>query len=377
MAQRDYYEILGVSKTASTDEIKKAYKKLALKYHPDRNPDNKQAEEKFKEAAEAYNVLSDKEKRARYDQFGPAGMDGMGGFGGQDINMEDIFQNFGDIFGSIFGGAPGGRQRGGQSGPTPKRGHDLHKEVSISLKEAYLGTKKELSYYHFVACEQCAGKGAAKGTKYDVCSTCKGAGQQTFQQGFMAFSQTCGTCGGEGFNIPSPCKGCNGQSRVQKYEKITPNIPKGIFNGADLRIAGKGDAGVFGGPSGDLYLRINIAPDKTFRRVGDNLECTIMLTYPQLVFGAQIEVENIDGNKATIRVPKGCAVGHRITVSGKGFEKLRGRGTGDWIIVTQCHIPKKLSTDAHNALEGYAKAIGDTTNNGEGVITGFFKKFLG
>lgn len=376
MAKRDFYEILGVSKTASLEDIKKAYKKLALQYHPDRNPNNKEAEEKFKEASEAYQVLSDKDKRAQYDQYGSAAFEGAGGFNAHDINMEDIFQNFGDIFGSMFGQG-GGQRRRGQTGPSPKQGHDLQKEITITLKEAYLGCKKELSYYHFVTCEDCQGKGAAKGTKFDVCSVCKGTGQQMFQQGFMAFSQTCNACGGEGFTIPSPCKTCNGQSRLQKYEKISPNIPQGIFNGADLRIAGKGDAGVFGGPAGDLYLRINITPDKQFRRVGDNLECTIMLTYPQLVFGAQIEVENIDGTKVTIKVPKGCPVGHPITISGKGFVKIRGRGTGDWVILTQCAIPKKLDTAAHDALTEYAKAIGNTTNDGEGMITGFFKKFLG
>lgn len=371
--KRDYYDILGVSKTAPTEEIKKAYKQLALKYHPDRNPDNKEAEEKFKEAAEAYGVLSDKDKRTKYDQFGHAATDG---FGGHHQNMDDIFEGFGDIFGSIFGGG-GQRRRQQATGPTPKRGHDLQQVVTITLQESFLGTKKEISFYHFVTCTECAGKGAAKGTSYNVCPTCKGMGQLHVQQGFFAFSQTCGTCGGEGFSIPSPCKTCSGQSRVQKYEKLTVTIPKGIYNDADLRLSGKGDAGVFGGPAGDLFLRVKVTPDKTFKRVNDNLECTVMLTYPQLVLGAQVEVEHIDGSKHTIKVPKGSPVGHEIRLSGKGFADLRGRGAGDWIITTQCNIPKKLSQEAHDALMNYSDIIGTTPNDGDGMLTAFFKKFLG
>ncbi|MGE0207150.1 MAG: molecular chaperone DnaJ [Candidatus Babeliales bacterium] len=381
MAKRDYYEILGVAKSASQEEIKKAYRALAMKYHPDRNPNNKEAEEKFKEAAEAYEVLSDKDKRKKYDQFGHSGLDGMGGFSGQDVNMEDIFEQFGDIFSGIFGGAGGGRgkRRGAPTGPSPKRGHDLAKEVSISLHDAFVGTKKEISYYHFVTCDACQGKGSQKGTVHKACDTCGGTGQQTFQQGFFAFSQTCGSCMGEGFIIPSPCTTCGGQSRVQKLEKISVTIPRGIFDGAELRIAGKGDAGVFGGPSGDLYLKVHVMPDKKFRRVGDNLECTLMLTYPQLVFGAQVEIESIDGSKEMIKIPKGCPVGERITVAKQGFYRVHNTSRGDLVVITQCHIPTKLSAEAKETLKTYSEQIGTTTENGsgEGTIKSFFKKFLG
>ncbi|MEX0940484.1 MAG: molecular chaperone DnaJ [Candidatus Babeliales bacterium] len=376
MNKQDYYKVLGVPRTANEQEIKAAYRKLALKYHPDRNPDNKQAEDKFKEAAEAYEVLSDPDKRKKYDQYGHAGVEGMGGFSTQDVNMEDIFEQFGDIFGGIFGGR-GRQKRSTATGPMPKRGHDLFKEINITLKEAFLGTKKEVSYYHFVPCETCEGKGTQKGTLYQTCTVCQGSGQQTFQQGFFAFSQTCSTCMGEGFVIPSPCPKCGGQSRVQVFEKITPNIPRGIFNGAELRIPGKGDAGVFGGPSGDFYLKIHVLPDKKFRRVGDNLESTLMLTYPQLVLGAQVEIESIDGSKETIKIPKGTKVGENIHISGKGFYKINSQKRGDWVVVTQCHIPKKLTQEAKELLKKYSEEIGTSTAESEGFISGFFKKFLG
>ncbi len=374
--KKDYYEILDVPRTASEQDIKAAYRKLALKYHPDRNPGDKQAEDKFKEATQAYEVLSDKEKRQRYDQFGDAGTQDMGGFS-HDVNMEDIFGQFGDIFGSIFGEGQRSRRKRKATGPQPKQGHDLSKEITITLKEAFLGVKKEISYYHFVTCDTCHGKGLQPSTNYEMCPTCHGSGEQQFKQGFFTFSQTCGTCAGEGFIIPSPCKTCGGQSRVQKFEKITPTIPKGIFDGADLRISKQGDAGVFGGGSGDLYVKIHITPDKTFKRVDNNLECTVMLTYPQLVFGAQLDIESIDGTKETIKVPKGCAVGHRIVLSGKGFYNLATKKTGDWVIITQCHIPNKLSPEATETLKKYSEFIGTATNDNEGTLKGFFKKFLG
>ena len=377
MAKRDYYEILGVAKNASEKDIKSAYRKLALKYHPDRNPDNKEAEDKFKQAAEAYEVLSDKEKRRKYDQFGHSGVEGMGGFSAQDVNMEDIFEQFGDIFGGIFGGGRGRQQRRGATGPTPKRGHDLSKEITITLKEAFLGLKKEISFYHFVPCTTCKGKGAQKGTVYQPCATCQGTGQQSFQQGFFAFSQTCGNCMGEGFIIPTPCQSCGGQSRTQQYEKITPNIPRGIFDGAELRITGKGDAGVFGGPPGDLYLRIHVLPDKKFRRVGDNLETTLMLTYPELALGAQLEIESIDGSKETLKIPKSTPVGEQIRIVGKGFYRIHSTKRGDLVVITQCHIPKKLDPEAKKLLKEYSEKIGTKTNDDQNSITGFFKKFLG
>jgi molecular chaperone DnaJ len=381
MSKKDFYQVLGVDRSASKADIKTAYRKLALKYHPDRNPDDKKAEENFKEAAEAYEILSDDNKRQQYDQFGHAGFQGGmgGGGGGPHMNMDDIFEQFGDVFGDIFGGAAGGRQRrrSGPAGPEPKRGHDLSKEISITLKDAYLGKKEEITFYHFFSCETCAGKGMEKGTKATTCNNCGGAGQTQTRQGFFAFSQPCNPCSGNGFTIPSRCKTCKGQSRVQKYDKFSVNIPAGVYNGAELRIAQKGDAGVYGGPAGDLFLKIRIMPDKKFKREENNLTCSVMVTYPQLVLGSQVEITNIDGSKETIKIPKGCPVGERIIVPGKGFVNLRNKVRGNLIVITKCHVPKKISAEAKTALNNYFKEIGsDVADNGNSIL-GFFKKFLG
>ena len=347
MNNRDYYEVLGVSSTASQEEIKKAYRQKALKYHPDRNPDNKESEEKFKEASSAYQVLSNSKKRAKYDQFGHAEMEGMSGGSAQDINMEDVFANFGDIFGSIFGaGTQQQQQHRGNAQPTSHQGHDLARDVSISLKNAFLGMKHEISYYHFIRCDTCRGKGLEKGTLYKSCGTCHSSGQQMYRQGFFTFSRTCKTCSGQGYIIPSPCKACGGQSRIQKYDKFTISIPKGIYDGAELRISGKGDAGVFGGPGGDLFARLRVISDKKFKRIGDDLVCKVMLTYPQLVLGAQIEIESIDGAKHVLKIPKGCPVGEKVTISDKGFMNIRTKRAGNLIVISQCHIPKKLPKEA-------------------------------
>jgi len=371
--KRDYYEILGVSRTASADDIKKAYRQLALKYHPDRNPGNKEAEAKFREATEAYEVLSDAGKRKQYDQFGHEGMQGMGGHA-DSMNMEDIFENFGDIFENLFG-AQGQRRGKKATGPTPQRGHDLSQKIEITLKESFLGCSKEIKIYHFVPCEGCKATGCKGGSKPTMCSTCQGTGTVYHRQGFFTLSQVCSACHGNGFRISNPCPECKGQSRVQQYEKLAVSIPAGIYHNAELRISGKGDAGIFGGSSGDLYLAVEVAADKVFARKEHDLVTTLTLTYPQLVLGCQIEIETIDGVKETLKVPRGCPVGKEIIIEGKGFPKLRGYGRGNLVIITNCDIPTKLAEPAKAALLDYAQKLGNTSQGGG--ISGFFKKFLG
>jgi len=377
MAQkRDYYEILGVDRKAPLEDVKKAYRKLALKYHPDRNPDNKEAEEKFREATEAYEVLSDEQKRQRYDQFGHAGVEGQTGFSGGE-QFEEFFEGFGDIFENLFGG--GGRsssRRKRSSGPTPQRGHDLSQRLEVTLQEAYSGIKKDIKIYHFTPCPDCNNTGCKEGTKPSACSTCKGSGSIVMQQGFFSYSQVCNACHGNGFVISSPCTTCRGQTRVQKHEKLAVSIPAGIFQDAELRLAGKGDAGIFGGPSGDLYIAVDIVPDKHFSRKEHDLITVLSLSYPQLVLGCNVEVTNIDGSKVLVKIPKACQVGHEIRVVGKGFAKLRSHGTGDLVIITTCDIPTTLSSEAKEALQTFATKL-DAQKNGQSGISGFFRKFLG
>jgi len=375
MNKRDLYEVLGVAKTATPDEIKSAYRKLAMQYHPDRNPGNKEAEEKFKEAASAYEILSSPEKRKQYDQFGHQGP--QGGFHGQGMNMEDIFANFEDIFGDIFGQqAQTQRRRSKKAGPIPKRGHDLSKELTLTLEETYLGVSKDIKLYRFATCKTCEGRGMPADATATARSECQGAGQVGYRHGIFMYTQTCPVCHGEGFTISNPCPTCKGQSRVQQYDTISINIPAGIYHGADLRVQGKGDAGMFGGEPGDLFVRINVAPDKKFKRIEDDLECSIVLTYPQLVFGSQVEVVTIDGSKENVKVPKGTPAGERLIVPGKGFPKIRGKGRGNLIVVVKCDIPKKLPSNAEEVLRQYSDIIGTNTDNHESSIKSFFKKFL-
>lgn len=379
MAKRDYYEVLGVAKTATEDEVKQAYRKLALKYHPDRNPGNKEAEEKFKEAAEAYEVLSHPEKRKSYDQFGhaAANMGGPGGNGAGFENMDDIFAQFGDIFGDLFGGGSRQRKSTKKGAPTPKRGHDLEKDISLTLEEAFSGTKKDITYYHFAECPTCKGMASQPGTSPETCSECRGAGQRNYREGFFVFTQPCSACQGEGFIIKHPCQNCRGHGRVQQYDTLSVTIPKGIYDEAELRVAEKGDAGIFGGRAGDLIISVRIVPHKVFKREDDDITCTIALTYPQLVLGAQIEIANIDGTKETIKIPQGCPVGKQIRIVGKGFHRIRGRGRGDLVITTTCHIPTDLSSEAEATLRSYSEQIGTSVDESSGTIAGFFKKFLG
>jgi molecular chaperone DnaJ len=372
--KKDYYKILGVDKNATAAEIKKAYHQLAMKYHPDRNPNDKEAESKFKEAAAAYEVLSDADKKQKYDQYGHSAYENMqqggGGHHGMDFDINDIFN-------SMFGGQGRSSYNNKPSGPTPQRGQDLAKNLTISLKEAYLGIKKDITYSHYFVCSNCKGQGAQNKSDIASCQKCHGYGQVQVQQGFFTFAQPCKDCQGQGFKIKTPCNDCKGQSRRKEQEMVTVSIPKGIFHGAEIRVPGKGDAGVYGGPQGDLYLNISVEADKKFSREQDDLICSVMLTYPQLVFGCQINVELIDGTQESIKIPKGCSVGEKILVPGKGFAKIRGVGAGNLVIITQCHIPKKLDESSKTLLKNYSEAIGTEPKQEDGFISSFFKKFLG
>ncbi|MCB9493676.1 MAG: molecular chaperone DnaJ [Epsilonproteobacteria bacterium] len=375
MAKRDYYEVLGVSKGASADEIKKAYRKLALKYHPDRNPDNKDAEAKFKEATEAYEILSNEQKRKTYDQFGH---DGVQGQAGQYHDMNDIFEGFSDIFENLFGAGGGRGARSRKRGePVPQAGQDLSQKVHVTLKEAYEGCKKEIRTYRFNQCEPCKGSGCKPGTKTTTCANCKGQGTVSFRQGFFAYSQPCNSCYGQGFTISDPCPSCRGQARTQKHEKLTISIPAGIYNNAELRVSGKGDAGVFGGPSGDLYVVIDVLPDDNFWRKQNDLYTVLPLSYPELVLGCTTKLENIDGEKVSVKIPAGTPVGKEIQITGKGFAQLRASGRGNLIVIVQCAIPTKLSEDTKLALKAYAEKLSQEKNSMGSGFSNFFKRFLG
>ena len=378
MSKTDFYDLLGVSRSATTAEIKAAYRKMAMKYHPDRNPGNAEAEKKFKAASEAYDVLSSDQKRQQYDQMGHSaykqtGGTGPGGHGG--MNMDDIFENFGDIFGSMFGGGHS-RRRGGPRGPVAQRGHDLKQALDITLKESFTGTEKEVGYYRFLACKTCDAKGVKPGTSIKTCMECKGEGKRVIQQGFFMYEQACGTCSGHGYQIESPCTSCRGQCRTQQYDKFTVTIPKGIYDTAELRVTGRGDAGIYGGQSGDLFIKVSIKPDPIFKRVKDDLVRTVRLTYPQLVLGCQIEVESIDGASYTFKIPRGCQGGDNIIKSGAGFQRVNSSIRGNFVVVTECYIPKKITPEERKNLLEYSDMIGSDVQKNE-ASGGFFKRFLG
>lgn len=364
---RDYYEILGVGRDADADTIKKAYRKLAMQFHPDKNPGNQEAEDKFKEAAEAYDVLSNQEKKARYDRYGHAGLGGAGGMGGFQ-NMEDIFQNFGDIFGDIFGMGGGAQSRRRRSGPA--RGADLRYITEIELKDVISGLEKDIEFEAEDSCDECAGTGAEKGSKPVMCSTCGGTGQVVRQQGFFTMATTCHVCHGAGQTIKKPCKKCHGNGRIEKHRRIRINIPPGVDTGTRLRVAGEGEAGTQGGPAGDLFVEIRIRPHNHFQRRGEDLFAELSVPYVQLILGAKISVPTVTG-EATLEVPRGTQPDANLKLPGQGLPSLRGNRRGDIYYVVSVRLPENINAQEEKALREIADLHKLQVSDGK---TGFFGK---
>jgi molecular chaperone DnaJ len=354
VSKRDYYEILGVAKTASEGELKSAYRKLAMKLHPDRNPGDKVAEEQFKEAAEAYGVLADADKRAAYDRFGHAGVRGQAGGGpGFDPSVFNEFGDFADILGNMFGFGDmfGGRRRGG-----PQRGADLRYDLEISFEEAAHGSETTIQIPRQEGCETCAGSGAAPGSSPTTCAQCHGQGQVRFQQGFFTVARTCPACRGVGKTISKPCPTCHGAGRVSKERKITVKIPAGIATGQQLRLQGEGEGGSGGGPSGHLFVVIHVQEHEFFRRDGVNLFCEIPVNFTTLALGGEIQVPTLDGSE-NVKVPEGTQTGTTLRVKGKGLPEIGGRGKGDLFATVQVQTPKKLSREQRHLLEQLSKVL--------------------
>ena len=355
MTKRDFYEILGVSKTATADEIKKAYRQKAIQFHPDKNPGNKEAEEKFKEAAEAYEILSNPEKRQRYDQFGHSGMNGNAGFGGHDMSMDDIFSMFGDIFGGGGFGGFGGFGGGSRSrGPRQHRGSDLRVKVSLTLNEVLNGVEKKIKVKKYVPCTHCSGTGAQGGSSYTTCSTCRGSGHVTRIQntllGQMQTTTTCPTCNGEGQIITNKCTHCQGEGVVRDEEVISIKIPAGVGEGMQLNVSGKGNAGRRGGINGDLFVVIQEEEHKELVRDGNNLIYDLFITFPEITLGTTKEIPTVD-SKVKVKIEAGTQPEKILRLRGKGLPDVNGYGKGDLLVRVHVWIPKKLNSEEKKMLE--------------------------
>jgi molecular chaperone DnaJ len=354
VSKRDYYEVLGIARSASDVDIKSAYRKLAMKYHPDRNPGDKVAEERFKEAAEAYAVLADAEKRSLYDRFGHAGVSTAAGGPGFDptvfTGFEDILGGLGDLFGfgDLFGSA---RRRGG-----PQRGADLRYDLEITFEESARGSETTVQIPRQETCETCSGSGAAPGSSPTVCPQCRGQGQVRFQQGFFTVARACPQCRGSGRIITKPCTTCRGAGRVTRERKITVKIPAGIATGQQLRLQGEGEAGAAGGPPGHLYVVVHVQEHDFFRRDGVNLFCEIPVNFTTVALGGEIQIPTLDGSE-TVKIPEGTQTGTTLRLRGKGMPDVNGRGRGDLFATIQVQTPKKLTKEQRHLIEQLARAL--------------------
>lgn len=380
-AKRDYYEVLGVSKNASADELKKAYRKLAVQYHPDKNPGDKEAEEKFKEVSEAYDVLNDADKRAAYDRYGHAafagGMPGAGGGGGFhdpfDIFREVFGGAGGGIFEQFFGGAGGGGRRRNSTGP--QRGSDLRYALDLTLEEAATGLEKEIEIERLTPCKTCSGSGSASGNGRKSCKTCGGVGQVISSRGFFQVQQTCPECDGAGEVVTDPCKTCRGNGKQKERTKIRLRIPAGIEEGTQLRSTGNGDLGMKGGPNGDLYVLIRIKQHDLFERDGHDLHCDMPLSFPAAALGGELEVPTLEG-KASVKVPPGTQNGTSFRLRGKGMKIMGRDGHGDLYVHVQIAVPTKLTGEQKEKLEEFRKALGDNSSPMEESFFDKAKRFF-
>ncbi len=388
MAKEDYYNLLGVERGASADELKKAYRKLAVKYHPDKNPGDAAAEAKFKEISEAYDVLKDADKRAAYDRYGHAAFQGAGGGagGGGGGGFHDPFDVFREVFGggrsrSGGGGAGGIFEEffgggGGSGGGVDNRGADLRYDLELTLEEAAKGVEKEISYRRPVTCKKCSGSGAEPGSKKVTCPTCNGAGQVVSSRGFISYRQVCPTCHGAGVVIEKPCSACNGEGRVMETSKAKLRIPAGVDTGSKLRSAGKGEAGRMGGEAGDLYVILHVKEHELFERHGVDLFCEIPIKFTLAALGGTIDVPTLFG-KGSLKIPGGTQTGTTFRLRGQGMPKLRSDAKGDLLVRVQVEVPKKLSSAERSKLEEYAEVCGDPANPTGASFVKKAKRFFG
>lgn len=372
MSKRDYYEVLGVARDASDRDIKKAFRRMAMKYHPDRNPDDKQAEESFKEVNEAYEVLSDNQKKAAYDRYGHDAVNGQGGFGGggADGGFGDIF---GDVFGDIFGGGGGGRRRS-----SVQRGADLRYSMDMSLEDAVRGLETTIKVPTLVGCETCNGSGAKPGTQPTTCGTCGGVGQVRMQQGFFSVQQTCPACHGEGKIVSDPCTDCHGHGRKERTKTLSVKIPAGVDTGDRIRLSGEGEAGTNGGPSGDLYVQVNVLDHPIFDRDGKHLYCEVPISFVDAALGGELEVPTLDG-RVKLKVPAETQTGKLFRLRNKGITPVRGGSTGDLLVRAVVETPVKLNSRQKELLKEFQQEMDQGKDKHSPKKSGFFdsvKKFF-